>query len=890
MSTHISIFDYNTFLAARGIRKLYYIYRKMLLRVNFNILSSLRLCQADHSNMRLYFNHIEKLSKTQQKIVFLKKCKQHGIFPNTIENLHLPSCFKEKNMQMFVRTMKFSIMKQMVRSLYTEQNSLNISITQMEFNSEYRTLKGLMMKYKYCVRKNSRDSYELKMSNKFRHLIRKGTQNMMKLNSQYTRNSSRPNDAHCSNRDMTHNNARLVTDMTKSLTREEMNVLAKGPDFGIKAEINKRTINGIKTSFCRLAYQIRWKDFIDQQDTQQPSFVKYPVPNNLSYPPQRNNLLEDKLKRIYGKIDGVISNIRSSDIKPNVSKSEVKILNNLSKKDIVCLPSDKGKEFCVIEKDRYDSAALEHLNDINIYKQIKRLTVGTIEHKINNVWKKVCEEVELPKHIQSSYITNNSSFSKFYALIKTHKNGSAIKIRPIVSNVNSPTTRLSWLLQHLLIFLLGRVPAHLESSTQLINHINQLSNNTKQQNPYPASLDVVALYTSIPPMNAIIVVDDMLMKEHFSYFGITKRHINTLLKCILNSTYFTFKGNIYKQIQGLPMGNSISGTLAILYMNNLESKIFIDNTVSVALYKRYIDDILILCPNKTDAELFYRRINNIDPSIKFEIEHPDDTGKLNLLDFSIRINNEGKAEYNFYKKAALSDIFMHYESALPITTKEHVITNEYRRIAFRCSNADSKKQGRNQFTEKLKINKYPESIIKKCYNKSRKYTQHQTAPPNIYYFNFPYLSDKTNFKIKKIFKDENINIRLYDNKYTIRNKLNQNKYNYHKDCTKAHCPIKNPRKCYQKLCVYHIQCESCRKSYIGSTVRSLHTRIVEHHTQKTSSVRRHLNECNSGLTITILDKANDVVNLRIKEGIYIRQLQPEINTQEEINDVSCLVY
>ena len=86
-------------------------------------------------------------------------------------------------------------------------------------------------------------------------------------------------------------------------------------------------------------------------------------------------------------------------------------------------------------------------------------------------WNNICQKRNIPKHIRRAYISNNTTLSYYYHLIKTHKLDLGIKIGPIVSNTNGLTTRLSWLLARTLKPLLKQVPAHLENSMQLIKRI-----------------------------------------------------------------------------------------------------------------------------------------------------------------------------------------------------------------------------------------------------------------------------------------------------------------------------------------------------------------------------------------------------------------------------------
>ena len=90
----------------------------------------------------------------------------------------------------------------------------------------------------------------------------------------------------------------------------------------------------------------------------------------------------------------------------NLSKTERRALQDLKKRDVVCLPSDKGGEFCVLDTERYDAIAFEHLSDDKIYKRVPRMTAKTVETKINGVWKDVSKEAEIPCSTMKSYISN----------------------------------------------------------------------------------------------------------------------------------------------------------------------------------------------------------------------------------------------------------------------------------------------------------------------------------------------------------------------------------------------------------------------------------------------------------------------------------------------------
>ena len=102
---------------------------------------------------------------------------------------------------------------------------------------------------------------------------------------------------------------------------------------------------------------------------------------------------------------------------------------------------------------------------------------------------------------------------------------------------------------------------------------------------------------------------------------LSKHDVSDLLQVTLNSMYFSFRDQVFGQREGLRMGSSISGILAILFMDNLET-IALSSHLMISPYKRYVDDIYLQTSNEETADHFHHIINNVHPNLKFEIEKP----------------------------------------------------------------------------------------------------------------------------------------------------------------------------------------------------------------------------------------------------------------------------
>ena len=83
-------------------------------------------------------------------------------------------------------------------------------------------------------------------------------------------------------------------------------------------------------------------------------------------------------------------------------------------------------------------------------------------------------------------------------------------------------------------------------------------------------------------------------------------------------------------------------------------------------------------------------------------------------------------------------------------------------------------------------------------------------------------------------------------------------------------------------------------SNIGSTIRNVHDRINGHLSKLASSVFKHLAICDNNtctaISVNIIARDTDPVNLRLKEALYMNKEKPQINSREECNELSLLLF
>ena len=218
------------------------------------------------------------------------------------------------------------------------------------------------------------------------------------------------------------------------------------------------------------------------------------------------------------------------------------------------------------------------------------------------------------------------------------------------------------------------------------------------------------------------------------------------------------------------MGSSISGILAILFMDKLET-IALSSHLMISPCKRYVDDIYLQTINEETADHFHAVINNVHPNLKFEIEKPESTSSgllLSLLDFKVTISKDGNSYFEFYKKTAKKPLFVHHQSAMPTKSKLNFIRNERKRIKDRCSSSISAKQHLNTFDDILRLNGYLENTIEQTKRPQNPQQNPQPGNTEWSYLKIPYISERLNHKITSIFRKENIPVRIAHKSHTLR--------------------------------------------------------------------------------------------------------------------------
>ncbi|CAG2190436.1 unnamed protein product [Mytilus edulis] len=235
----------------------------------------------------------------------------------------------------------------------------------------------------------------------------------------------------------------------QKLNENEISILAKGLKFVPSPNIKNAKAN-LLIDFQELARKMRCKYQFDDGSNK---FIPHPFQQKTGYNPSlANNAIEDYI--FATKIE--IGKLNTKKIKSNISIKEKIALSTLrNNKNIIIKKADKNSSTVILDKDKYDKLAMDHLNDPIHYEQVDKSDfeelIKILNEKINNLYRKSYIDDTTLKYLS---IPKNTRLGRLYFLPKIHKvndqDRNKLKVnkewldniniteRPIVSLCNSP--------------------------------------------------------------------------------------------------------------------------------------------------------------------------------------------------------------------------------------------------------------------------------------------------------------------------------------------------------------------------------------------------------------------------------------------------------------------
>ena len=367
--------------------------------------------------------------------------------------------------------------------------------------------------------------------------------------------------------------------------------------------------------------------------------------------------------------------------------------------------------------------------------------------------------------------------------------------------------------------------------------MSEITSFRKEENLVMASFDVSCIFTNIPLEGSIDLCIELLFSDNDSLeyrdCSLSRSQFHKLLSFAVKENHFVFNGQLFDQIDGVAMGSPLGPTLANIFMSVLETR-YLNNCPSEfkpVLYRRYVDDTFCLFRNRDHVYSFLEYINRQHPNIKFTYELETDDA-LPFLDVLVNDDNDGFST-SLYRKKTFTGLYTDFSSLAPSKYKFNLVRVLIYRAFHICSSYHNFHEEIVRIKKILTDNCFPKSLID---------------------------------RIIKNFLD-----RQFESGSSTKDRF---------------------LALMRSSVIYKLQCPGCHASYYGKTSRNLITRCREHlGVNKAglkvkggpSAIRDHINQSGHAASpkdFSILDRANNELDLLIHESLLILRDRPVLNSQQ----------
>ena len=576
-------------------------------------------------------------------------------------------------------------------------------------------------------------------------------------------------------------------------------------------------------------------------------------------------LEEGKVEEFRVQVKVAIQKIQKP--KPNITRGERIAIAELKKDPSrMVLTADKGVALVVMNTEDYRKKAEELLNQ-NTYRAITSDPTMRLKNKLISMLKSIKAKGGMSEELYKRLYPTGAGSPKFYGLPKIHKLG--MPLRPTVSNTGTVIYQTSKEVARILKPLVGRSPHHVKNTQDFIDQIKGIHLGQDQG---MMSYDVKALFTSVLTTKAIIIIKQLLEQDEElqQRTSLSIENILSLLEFCINSTYFSFQGNFYEQLEGAAMGSPLGPIVANCIWRALRWRPLEQHLMLLIFGK---DLWMTLSPSFSHHKKMgsWNTLIPLTNHVQFTAEGQRRDGAMPFLDILVTPGRDGSLNTSVYRKPTHTDLYLQWDSHHTLTSKYSMIGTLQHRAETICSNPQLLQKEEQHLKNALKNCKYPTWALNRIQMKTKKQDSKQV--PNRTSMNnqkksyivVPYYSGLSE-SIKNISRKFGVQV-YFKGSTTIKNLLMTPK---DKD------PIQK-----QSGVIYRYQCDrvDCDEEYIGESSRTFGERFKEH-LKPPSPIYDHSNITGHNVTINNFNIVGreDLNQMRtIKEALYIKVNDPSLN-------------
>ena len=487
--------------------------------------------------------------------------------------------------------------------------------------------------------------------------------------------------------------------------------------------------------------------------------------------------------------------------------------------DLIIIRPDKGSGTVILNKSDYISKMNDVLKDTTKFTKIGPAEMNDRTPRIESDFQKYLKKMK-DKELLSSEIADvirpvGSQRPRMYGLPKIHKEN--VPMRPILCTIGAPQHSVAVYLKGLLKPVHDKFSNHCTKDS--FSFVEYIKSQKCTSTAFLCSFDVKSLFTSIPVVEVIKICAESLYDDKEIETPVFAKDIFIkLMEFATSHIEFSFDGMMYRQENGLGMGNVLSSILSDIFVGFYENKLMERNlNCSPRIYKRYVDDCFASFNDVSQCLKFRDELNAMHPSLQFTIEM-EENNTLPFLDILIsKVNNTFCT--TIYRKKTFTGLYQRWDSFCPLSTKLNLIDMLVHRAVKICSK--SKLNGEIENIKKILLNNgYPLDVIERNIKKKiEKLKCLPTFGPKKcpVYLKLPYLGEFSE-KTSKVVRS---NVCQVYNSVQLRSVFSTRSSfpASHKDVL----PILT-----KNNVIYQFKCKSCESTYIGRTSKRLENRITEH--------------------------------------------------------------
>jgi hypothetical protein len=276
-------------------------------------------------------------------------------------------------------------------------------------------------------------------------------------------------------------------------------------------------------------------------------------------------------------------NHRTMDYKQGLHNAKL-IKLKLQHNNATIIEADEGKTLVVMHKHDLDDKVNTFINE-NVINKLKADPTQRMQKMTQNTIKQCTHIIDPNKR---KYITQMHPQAPNLKLkIKIRK--PATPIRPVLNIIHAPTHKLAQHIHHKLKDLINlKYEFNFTNTTQFAEGFTNLK---LILNHKLLTMDIKDLYVKIPINTTLNIVNTLLKRNRID--DCSRIEPLFALRLIIIQNYFQYEGKFYKPNSGVAMGSPLSGTLAEIFLQDLEQqriKHLLEDG-NIIYYNRYITGI-----------------------------------------------------------------------------------------------------------------------------------------------------------------------------------------------------------------------------------------------------------------------------------------------------------